>query len=622
VALAAQVQLTQTHDPVATLGRALSKTPLVLDEAEGVRDAVQELLAAMAAPQVLVTSRVLLGEPREQAVTVPPLSPEEAAQLWQRLAPDETGDTRALLARLDHHPLAIELAAARASLLHVDGLLRRIEAKGVSSLDKRGQPKSSLAELAESSWQSISPESQRCVALMTALPAPVLPEELEMAEPGAPWPEVMQELRQSAWIRPDGAGWRIPEPLAEWARERAPKGARWPGIVDGLVAAVRRGQDPLLERLLWGLAQDPPPAQVLVLATAALRVMRVLGLPQGAQELLSRAQAALQALPEPDPEEAAALELEEALLLRRTASRKEARALTLLARAEARPVPPLLRARLWRERATTLGMMGQEDEAQREASAMLAWAEALGQPDVLLQAMLLGVQAMRTEPSSDALLARGLALAAQLGDERSELWMRRTRAESLHWRQQHAEARRELEALLLVTTDSLRVDIEHTLAHALAALREHDLARAMYEQVIAHAEQAGLLYTACMARGNFGRFLTNRGDPAAEAVLLQVLAETEEMNNVRQRDAVRVNLGWLHLKRMDLERARSFFELCRRPDTEPRVRDMATAYLAEIAAAQGDLARVRSLRDELAPEATDERGQRYHDKIDALLAGR
>ncbi|WP_166663909.1 ATP-binding protein [Actinophytocola oryzae] len=116
-------------------GRALL---LVLDNAEHLTEAAPDLARLLAnAPAVtaLVTSRAPLRIRGEHVHPVPALAPSAAAELFTDRArqagnggPADSGVVAAICARLDHLPLAIELAAARTRLLPPARLLDRLGA--------------------------------------------------------------------------------------------------------------------------------------------------------------------------------------------------------------------------------------------------------------------------------------------------------------------------------------------------------------------------------------------------------------------------------------------------------------------------------------------------------------
>lgn len=114
---------------------------LILDNAEHLLDAVADLLVGVLSScphvTVLVTSRVRLELSGEQVVPLGTLDPVNARALFlaraRAVTPafSVTAETIPLLdavcARLDHLPLAIELAAARIATLPLPALLRRLD---------------------------------------------------------------------------------------------------------------------------------------------------------------------------------------------------------------------------------------------------------------------------------------------------------------------------------------------------------------------------------------------------------------------------------------------------------------------------------------------------------------
>jgi predicted ATPase/class 3 adenylate cyclase len=108
---------------------------LLLDNFEHVIDAaagLAELLAACPNLRLLVTSREVLRVPGEQAYPVPPLEPQDGTDLFVARAraakPDFEPDAAVpeLCAKLEHPPLALELAAARVRVLSPEQLVGRL----------------------------------------------------------------------------------------------------------------------------------------------------------------------------------------------------------------------------------------------------------------------------------------------------------------------------------------------------------------------------------------------------------------------------------------------------------------------------------------------------------------
>ncbi|QJU55787.1 BTAD domain-containing putative transcriptional regulator [Herbiconiux sp. KACC 21604] len=121
---------------------------LVLDNAEHVREEVAELVVTLLAHcpglTVLVTTREALRVPGERLVPIAPMSVDDsgdAVALFAARAADSSpgfeasGDAqrsiRAVCARLDGLPLALELAAARLDVLDLDELRNAIDAEGL-----------------------------------------------------------------------------------------------------------------------------------------------------------------------------------------------------------------------------------------------------------------------------------------------------------------------------------------------------------------------------------------------------------------------------------------------------------------------------------------------------------
>jgi predicted ATPase/class 3 adenylate cyclase/Tfp pilus assembly protein PilF len=108
---------------------------LLFDNFEHVIEAATglgELLVDCPRLQLVVTSREVLRLPGEQAYPVPPLEPDDGANLFvaraRAVRPDFAGSAAVneLCARLDNLPLALELAAARVSVLSTAQLLDRL----------------------------------------------------------------------------------------------------------------------------------------------------------------------------------------------------------------------------------------------------------------------------------------------------------------------------------------------------------------------------------------------------------------------------------------------------------------------------------------------------------------
>src|SRR5215208_732502 len=155
---------------------------LVLDGVERyVEDAgqVAQLLASVANLTVLVTSREPLRLTTEQVYRVQPLPAHTAVALFTARARAVQGDRAidgdraivdAICARLDGLPLAIELAADRARLLPLPGLLERLEHRlelltgGPRDLPTRQR---SLRATLEWSWEALEERERQLLGRLT-----------------------------------------------------------------------------------------------------------------------------------------------------------------------------------------------------------------------------------------------------------------------------------------------------------------------------------------------------------------------------------------------------------------------------------------------------------------------
>ena len=146
---------------------------LVLDNAEhllpGIADEVAFLRSIKNGPTLLVSSRERLDLQAEQLYAVPPLDINESVELFgeraHRANPGVDLEQQAvttLCARLDHLPLAIELAAARSDTYSPAELVRalgeRVELVGPRDVDARHR---TLSETISWSYELLSPRERR-----------------------------------------------------------------------------------------------------------------------------------------------------------------------------------------------------------------------------------------------------------------------------------------------------------------------------------------------------------------------------------------------------------------------------------------------------------------------------
>lgn len=127
-------------DPLTRLVDLIGTVPtlLVLDNCEQVVEAVADLVSALLARTpaltILTTTRIPLGLAAERVYLLPELGVDDAARLFTERAESarpgvvlDPDRVRALAARLDGLPLAVELAAAKVRAMSVDEIERRLE---------------------------------------------------------------------------------------------------------------------------------------------------------------------------------------------------------------------------------------------------------------------------------------------------------------------------------------------------------------------------------------------------------------------------------------------------------------------------------------------------------------
>jgi predicted ATPase len=194
---------------------------VVLDHAEGVAGCLAEAITSWtgAAPEArfLITSRRHLGLPGEVTIEIGPLASPAAVALFeqqaQRVKPifvvdaSNRGAVVELVARLDHHPLAVEIAASRVRLLPPARLLERLGPK--LDLVRRGMGPTRLDSMLQWSWDQLPSWGQASLAACSvfrggfSLEAAefVLAPVLDGVE-GAPWPmDALQVLVDHCLVR-------------------------------------------------------------------------------------------------------------------------------------------------------------------------------------------------------------------------------------------------------------------------------------------------------------------------------------------------------------------------------------------------------------------------------------
>jgi predicted ATPase len=197
---------------------------LLLDNFEQVIDAAPEissLLEACPDLQVLVTSRELLRVRGEVEYPVPPLAKREAVELFCTRSGLEPDDTIAeLCRRLDNLPLAVELAAARTSVLSpaqiVERLSKRLDVfKGGRDADPR---QATLRATIEWSHDLLTEEEKRLFARLAVFAGGCT---LEAAEEVADADlDTLQSLVDKSLLRHSAGRFWMLETMRQYGSER------------------------------------------------------------------------------------------------------------------------------------------------------------------------------------------------------------------------------------------------------------------------------------------------------------------------------------------------------------------------------------------------------------------
>lgn len=176
----------QHADIRARIAQQLDAAPtlLVLDNCEHLVEAVAGLVAYLAATtrelRVLTTTRAPLAIAAERAYPLPQLSVGDAVALFRDRATAarpgvrlDEDDVRAVVARLDGLPLAIELAAAKVRLMSPAEIARRLEDRftllrgGDRSAHSRHQ---TLLAVIDWSWNLLGERERRALRRLSAFP--------------------------------------------------------------------------------------------------------------------------------------------------------------------------------------------------------------------------------------------------------------------------------------------------------------------------------------------------------------------------------------------------------------------------------------------------------------------
>ncbi len=390
----------RTEDDVASVLLRVPRNPgvVVLDNFEQVVGCAPSLGAWLdGMDQIVVTSRERLRVEGEACLELGPLGIEDALALFvdhvRRLGsePASLETARALVARLECIPLALELAAARHDVLGVEGLDARLEAPiPLLSRGRRDAPErhATLEAAIAWSWEALSEEERRSLMGCSAFRGGFTVEAAEAVLGDRDAYDLLQSLRDKSLVRSEAHGGSRRFSMFESIRDFAERRLRASGEAKAVwtrhaahfaAAAVDVGD----ER-----------ANLLIAAERSL---------EGTEELTPEAIHALAAV-EPiigarGPYQRYLELLERALLLRSSE-------------------PKLLRAR-----ARILQRMGRIDRAEQDLSSALSVARSSG--DALEEGTLivdLGVlrQQERRLTEAESLYREALAIHRTHGHRRAE----------------------------------------------------------------------------------------------------------------------------------------------------------------------------------------------------------
>ncbi len=272
-----------SDDPAAQVGRALAgrgDVVLILDNFEQAVDAapiVGRWVDAAPSARVLVTSRIRLQLRAERVIEVGPLHGDAATRLFEERAKaarpgfELDDEARAavveLCEQLDGLPLAIELAAARVTLLSPAGLLERLGQRfrllvgSRPNVPKRHQ---ALRRTIEWSWELLEPTERRALAWCSVFEggfdADAAEAVLVLPDDG-PWVlDLLEALRDRSLLRLHQSGQAGRLQMLESIRQYAGERLDDLGERDAAEAAHRAWFLEQAELELGGRSDVPPPA--------------------------------------------------------------------------------------------------------------------------------------------------------------------------------------------------------------------------------------------------------------------------------------------------------------------------------------------------------------------------
>jgi predicted ATPase/DNA-binding CsgD family transcriptional regulator len=175
-------------------------------QVEAVGEVIHRVLAGTAPVTVLATGRHPLHDVGECVVTVPALPPRAAAELFGDRArargatiDDASVDVSRIGQLLDHEPLAIELAAARTTVLSLPQLAELLSADrfGVLTTTEAGPARHrSLRAGLDCGWAELDPDSQLLLLRLAVIDGPFTLDGAECVRDSAGGPLLLDALTE------------------------------------------------------------------------------------------------------------------------------------------------------------------------------------------------------------------------------------------------------------------------------------------------------------------------------------------------------------------------------------------------------------------------------------------
>ncbi len=503
----------------------------------------------------LVTSQQRLGLAREHAIEVAPLPEEDAMALFEEraitagapreLIAGEREHVRELVQRLDGIPLAIELAAARASVMTPREVLVRLGSSTQLQRKVRdGSPRhASLSAALTWSWQLLDEVEQnalrQCAVFRGGFTLAAAEAVLELGE--AAVVEVIERLRGRSLLRafhPPGVV-QLRFDLYHVVRDYA--GARIDEHELAVVAARHANY-------FLGLLENTISRRSVDLSALVLERANLLAITRRPHLPLCAARAVIVL----DP-----------LLARTSATSWHTQLLDDALAGLPAEAPPLLRAQLLCARGRIASNRGDVDATEQYLRRALALADGregtATRADIL---MTLGwVHGERGELEADACLLQSIDLYRQIGDRFGEAGVLNDRANLIYRQGRLAEAL-EVWRHAMVVFDTLDDDWNVGRVLGNIALAEHELgeltlADADFRRALQLLRREADPRTEAIVSLNRGELELDRGNHDEAEALLESALRINEQIEIREFEPYPlVSLAWVAIDRGELELAR------------------------------------------------------------------